>query len=461
MLRRVLPLAVATALLAAPAAHAATSSSEARLADAVNSYSRALGVPRDSAPAIKKAGLSTSLAGKLADEVDQLHRCDALSRAWIPAIREAFSAGLPEGTAPVMPFTSQRSGDSVLGSPLVTLPNPMLPANFPFEDEVRRCGEASVSRLGALRTELTGKTVPSLDLWPVLRLSPGRSTFVHDYVLLVVTAGDNAFLNNAGGSGIDIWRGPAGSGAQIEAPARGCIDAFDLIRERTCTMTSAALLVLGGHNTFGRLEAPDPQTDAYCTADPVSKRVFVQAAGVIGVGAAIVVGSDNQWFGKVLTTGVGHIGGFGYLRADGDRNHYTLIRSGLGASVVGGIGQFVANGNDNVYSYYTPRPTDPSAQPGTPGSGGVVNDLNGCDNGNAITLGSGQVGGIGAFEANGVGNSYTAGRDSLGTGKVLGKGSFFDGAGGTETYAGPGAVGRANNITILPTSSNNGTFIDQ
>ena len=60
-----------------------------------------------------------------------------------------------------------------------------------------------------------------------------------------------------------------------------------------------------------------------------------------------------------------------------------------------------------------------------------------------------------------LGNSYTAPKYSLGSGILLGKGTFSTTGGGNDSYTGPGATGRANNTTILPTRTNNGTFIDK
>src|SRR5205807_590562 len=153
------------------------------------------------------------------------------------------------------------------------------------------------------------KPKQALDIWPILRLAPGHGhhTYTHDYVLLVDTGGHNTFLNNAGGSVLDIWRGPPHQHATHVASARGCIDAFDIIRRQTCTLASAALLDLGGHNTYGQLESPDPQTDGVCTQSKVEPRVFVQGTGVLGVGVLIDEGSYNTYTGKVLTTGTAHI----------------------------------------------------------------------------------------------------------------------------------------------------------
>jgi hypothetical protein len=324
-----------------------------------------------------------------------------------------------------------------------------------------------VKRLDAVRSALSAHHVSSkstLDLWPVLRFSPGSGhhTYVNDYVLLVDTGSYNTFLNNAGANAIDIWRGPAGQHARITAPARGCIDAFDIIRSRTCAIASAALLDTGSHNTYGAKQAPDPQTDGVCTNDPVEPRVFVQGTGLLGVGVLIDEGSYNTFTGKVLTTGTGHVGGYGYLRVDGDHNSYSVIRDGLGDAVVGGTGTLIANGSYNTYGYYTPGPITPFAQQGSYGSGGVVDDLNNCDAGTGITLGSGEVAGVGHFVATGGHNSYTAPQDSLGSGTVFGKGTFSDtGSGGTDVFAGPGATGgRGTGATVQPTQDNDGTFVD-
>jgi hypothetical protein len=460
-----LGLLAATALGAAPAADAAQAPANARLTAAVNRYSRHLGYKRDHGPAIRRAALPSDVAYRLADELNQLYRCDLITRSALPALLQRFPAGFPEGTPPVMP-TTQRAGDTTLGFPVPAAPNPELPENFPFQHAVQKCGEASVGKLDRVQAALTGRALPqsaSLDLWPVLRLAPGdgHHTYTNDYVLLVEMGGHNTFLNNAGGSGMDIWRGPAGSAAKLHGPAHGCVAAFDIVRKQLCNLGSAALLELGGDNQYGSLDAPDPATDAACTNDPVQRRSFVQGAGVAAVGILIDAGSNNTYYGKTLTTGVGHIGGYGYLRAEGDHNRYSIIRSGLGSSVVGGIGVFIAQGDDNTYGYYDPAPKDPNAQPGALGSGGIVNDLNGCDNGTSILLGSGAVGGVGVFQAHGTGNSYTAPVNSLGSGTVGGKGTFISDGGGADTYAGPGAAGRADNTTVAPTSTNNGTFVDR
>jgi hypothetical protein len=460
-------LAAGTTLLAGPAvaAHASTPSADARLARAVDRYSRALGVKQRSLPEIKAAALPSPVANRLSAELEQLYRCDVVTRSNADLVRRLVKAGLPDGTPPPGP-TSQRAGDTVLGFPVPESPNPEVPEHFPFETAVRLCGESVVRRLEALRAELSGRDLPAssaLNLWPVLRFAPGNGnhTYVHDYALLVEMGGANSFFNNAGGSGLDVWRGPAGSGAKITGQARGCRDAFDIVRARTCTLASGALLVMQGGNRFGRLQSPAGTTDESCTNDPVERRVYIQGAGIAGVGVLIAQGDRNSYTGKVFAQGSGHIGGYGYLRADGSDNTYTAIRTSQGGSVVGGIGTLIANGDRNAYTYYVPGPKDAAAEPGQLGSGGVVNDLNGCDAGSSLIQGAGGVGGVGVFRALGVSNSYTASVDSLGSGTNGGKGTFLQEGAGDETYAGPGAQGRDDNVAIAPTKTNNGTFTDR
>jgi hypothetical protein len=456
----------------AAALAAGTETPNQRLAAAVDSYSAALGVERHSLSAVDAAGIPAGVAGALADELTQLHACDAITQSNINvALRllgGQYGTGLPLGQPGVFPFPVQQQGSTVLGVPVPPAPNPPVYQQFPFQAQVEQCGQVSVSKLMALKKQLASTNVPAsaaLNLWPVLSFQPstaGHHTYLNDYVLLVDEGSYNSFFNNAGGSGIDIWRGPAGQGAPTVAPARGCIDAFDIIRRHTCTLASAALLELGSHNTYGRLQPPDPQTDGVCTAASLEPRVFVQGTGVLGVGVLIDEGSHNTYVGKVLTTGTGHVGGYGYLRDDGNDNTYKVIRDGLGDAVVGGIGTLIANGSGNRYSSYMPPPINPAAPAGTYGSGGVVDDLNNCDAGTGTTLGAGEVAGVGVFTAVGGGNAYNAPQDSLGSGLVAGKGTFTDTvSGGTDTYSGPGATGgRGTGATVAPTSTDNGSFTD-
>lgn len=358
-----------------------------------------------------------------------------------------------------------------MGTPLLPLwqPPPVTPDSIrpggPLERAIAACGKRFTGKLESVRIASSavrpGQRGGALDLWPVLSYQPGggQRTYQKDYGLLVDTGANNTFENNAGGNMIDVWRGPAGSGAPIIGPARGCIDAFDIIRSKTCVVSAAALLDTGGHNTFGVKTQPDPATDGVCTSSPVEPRVFVQGTGLLGVGLLIEEGSNNTLTGKVLATGTGHVDGYGYLRVDGSRNVFSVIRFGLGDAVVGGTGTLIVNGNNNTYNFYMPAPKRPFLIAGTYGSGGVVNDLNNCDAGTTLTLGAGAVGGTGVFSALGGHNSYTAPIQSLGFGIVAGAGTFSNiGSACTNTYTGPGVTDGLGTCKTVKTR--NGSFTD-
>jgi hypothetical protein len=463
--------AAASAAPAAAAVTPANASANAKLTATVDAYSATLAIPQNVSAKVAAANLPAAVAGAITAELSQLYQCDAVTRAATSALFANFpyGPGLPIGFPGVFPFPVQTQGATVLGVPVTMqpLPDPQLPVNFPFQPQVAKCGQASVTALKAIQTALKANpTSSTLDLWPILSFQPGTAghhTYANDYVLLVDEGSNNTFLNNAGGNELDVYRGPAGSPAPIIGPARGCIDAFDIVRAHTCTLSAAALLDPGSYNTYGAKTRPDPATDGMCTASPLESRTTVQGSGLAGVGILVDEGSHNTFIGKVLTDGAGQVGGYGYMEVDGNDNTFTAIRDAFGASVVGGIGTFVLNGNGNTFSTYMPSAIIPFAPAGTLGSGGVVDDVNNCDAGTGLTLGAGEVGGVGIFTAHSTqGNSYDAPQQSLGSGLVLGKGTFTTTGGGNDAYTGAGgaAAGRGNNTTVQPTSTDNGMFSD-
>jgi hypothetical protein len=457
-------LAAGGAFVASAQTATADPTANLRLASAIDTYSASFGLPQSSLSKVKAANLPAGVANALGAELEQLYACDKITQTQLPALMQTFKLGLTDSQLGAFPGT-QTSGQTILGVPITAFPDPNSPVMLGFEAALRSCGDSVVTRLDAVKTQIASANLPdtaALDAWPVLRLSPGNvnDIYVNDYVLLVDAGGTNKLFNNAGGNALDIFRGPAGSIAKTIGSARGCIDAVDLIRAQTCTFAASAALVMSDGNQFEKLEAPDANTDGLCTNDPVTKRIVTQGAGLAGVGVLIVEGSNNAFYGKSINNGFGHIFGYGYQRTDGDNNTYTTIRSALGSSILAGVGTFIANGSHNSYTTYVPGPKDPNAAKGMLGSGGVASDLNNCDSGQAVTLGAGTLAGIGRFEANGVDNTYNAPIQSLGYGGQLGKGRFHQGGSGTDTYTGPGAAGRGNNVTVNPTTTNNGQFID-
>jgi hypothetical protein len=409
----------------------------AALADVVEAFSVELGVQVDATPALRAGRLDERVAAGMAATLGALLTCHRITSSALPETRQLWRQGalFAESEAP---STSGWAAD------------------------FRACGTTASSRLGQLGAALdalgpAAMQSNAVDLWPILRFEPegGDDVYVHDYVLLVDAAGDDGYFNNAGGNGIDVKRGPAGSGAPFEAPARGCQTAREALIGQECVLTAAALVDSTGEDVYGRLEAPD--VDAACTADPVVRRILIQGAGAVGVGLLLDAQGDDTYTGKVITTGAGHINGFGHLRERGGNDSYLVIRIGEGAATVGGNGSLVDSGGHDTFDFYIPSPLDPNAPNLTPGAGGVLDDQGRCDRGARLTLGAGNLGGVGLLDNAGGDDSYRSSERGQGFGSG-GFGTFRDSGGGRDTYA--GAPGRGNNVTILPSADNQGFFQD-
>lgn len=328
--------------------------------------------------------------------------------------------------------------------------------------------ERSVS---AARVGLAGGS--DVDLWPVLRLDLDGSddTVAHDYVLSVDAGGDDVYLNNAGGNLIDVRRGPAGSGAMSTGPARGCVNpAYDLLAGE-CVISEALLVDAAGNDTYGRAAPPDPELDGLCTADPLVHRVATGGVGSWGVGILLDGGGDDRYLGKSVTLGAGHFGGVGILvDASGD-DTYEAIRLAKGFGTLFGVGVFHDAGGDDVYSYYMPRPLDPAAEDRTLGAGGALDTGGTCDRISRWEGGSGFLGGVGVFLDDAGDDVYSVAppsphepgaselirpTGSLGFGDA-GFGLFVDGS-GTDRY--DGMPGRADGETVGPSDASQGFFHD-
>jgi hypothetical protein len=427
---------VAGMLLAAPVAGAkgGLNKDTRRLAAVVNEFSSKLGVKRDATGAIRRARLPRQVAHDLTGLLSTLRRCHGITRRAFPTVEQL----LPH-----------RPGG---GPPPATEPD------LGFQDDVINCGRAATASANTLST-LSGAMARArkarLDLWPVLRYEPGAgdTTYTTDYVLIVDRAGNDSYFNNAGGNALDIVR--------HKTPARGCIDAFDIIRPATCVLSAAAVIDLAGNDTYGRLDPPDPDTDGLCTSGSVQRRIFTGGAGVAGVGILIDRRGDDRYTGKVITMGAGHIGGYGLLRDEAGNDSYAIVRTGLGAAIVGGLGELIDGGGNDRFDFYVPAPLNPLAPNLTPGAGGVRDDLDRCNRDVSLTLGAGSIGGVGQFSATGGDDFYRAPLFSLGSGDRGGAGRFSDLGGGNDTSTGDGAFGRANNVALPPTPFNQGTFEDR
>lgn len=410
-----------------------------RLAAVVEEFAAELGVAEIDTAAIHESELPPDLAYLTAEALSVLLSCHRTARAALPEVQRAWEDGL------------------LFENAAQATPRPA------WADTIGACGEAVAASVDALGGPVAATAVggPSpLDLWPVLRFEPenGDDLYEHDYVLTLDAGGDDRYFNNAGGNLIDVKRGPPGSGALIQAPARGCQTAAEVFTRQDCVIAAAALLDSSGDDVYGRFEAPDPEVDAGCTADPLVRRILIQGSAIVGVGVLVDENGSDLYTGKVLTTGAGHINGFGHLRDLRGNDSYLVIRIGEGAATVGGTGTLLDLGGDDSFDFYIPSPLDPGAPNLTPGAGGVVDDQGRCDRGARLTIGAGSLGGTGHFRNEGGDDSYTSSNRGQGSGSSGGFGTFVDTGAGRDAYR--GAPGRGNGVTLLPGVDNQGLFRD-
>lgn len=237
---------------------------------------------------------------------------------------------------------------------------------------------------------------------------------------------------------------------------------------------SAALLIeVAGNDTFGRMEAPNPEADGICTDEPLVHRVFTEGAGFAGVGMLLDGAGSDTYLGKGMTQGAGHIGGVGILRDESGNDVYHAMRLSKGSGTLGGLGVLRDAGGNDRYTYYMPRALDPEAPFKTPGSGGGLTTNGLCDNRARWDEGTGILGGVGVLIEEAGDDSYQAGEPldhlvgttnplrrtgSMGYGDFQGVGLMIDRA-GSDHYT--GMPGRADGKTVFPSPEATGLFSDQ
>lgn len=432
----------------------------AALTGAVAALGSEFGVPLEPAVPTAAARLPEGVSGRLALLVRGLLDCQL---AAVPA-RQAISDPAAAGALSVPPR-------DVPGAVRASL------ALEPVSVALRACA----GRLQALALEAGSflATVPEeergdgLDLWPVLRYSPGEGAerYAHDYALIVDGGGDDLYLNNAGGSLLDLKRGPPGAPSPERAPARGC-HKLPLDFPGECFAGVALLLDVAGNDTYGMREKPDPTNDGFCTPDPLVRRIATGGAGLIGVGILIDEAGDDHYVSKTLSQGSGHIAGVGVLRDLAGDDHYLAIRTSQGFALIAGLGLLRDEDGDDVFERYTPGPLDPEAGYQRPGSGGVIDDRGTCDTlprqlqGSAFLPGSVgilvNIGGNDSYQgappATQRSDAFMFPHGSQGYGGNGGFGILDDMGNGRDTYR--EVPGRGDGVTIGPSPDSAGLFRD-
>jgi len=410
------------------------------LMQAADGLGAALGVPVDAAPAVAAAHLPGAVAGRLALLLEGLRVCQLAAR---PA-RAAWRAALPPPEATVA--------------------------------ALRRCA-APLESL-ALETASFLRSAPAdaggpLDVWPVLRYAPGPSDdrYRHDYALLVDQGGDDTYENNAGGNLLDLLRGPPSSPAPKKEPARGC-HTFGVDYPGECVSAVGLLIDGAGNDTYGVFNAPDPDDDGFCTADPLVRRITTIGAAFAGVGVLVDGGGDDHYAGKTAALGSGHFAGVGILRDEGGNDTYTALRNSQGYALESGVGILRDDTGDDTYDWYMTAPLDPAAPFQRPGAGGVVDDTGLCDNLPRQMQGTAQTAGsVGILDDLQGADHYRGAplvkqpfppldsmHGSQGWGGGGGLGVLTD-HGGQDTYT--GVPGHADDRVVGPSADSSGYFDDE
>ena len=445
------------------------------LATAVSALSADVGLPQDTAAAIGAAGLSTEVAGRVANVLTAMAVCRQVT--------ETHFAAIPTNLLSLV----LKTGGSL---------DPLAHA------DIRACAEPVWRRTVELQLALDDLAAPQaascavpgtadLDLWPVLRLDGGTcedNTYLHDYLLVVDVGGDDTYRNNAGGNMVDVNFSPAGSavtGLRGTGPAKGCQRAIPGLTALDCVPAVGVLLDLAGQDTYGVRETPDHDTG--CTTDPVVRRMMTAGAGFLGVSVLRDSGGTaDAYTGKTGALGAGHIFGVGLLSDDGGNDTYTAVRNSQGFALVGGFGLLHDQAGADTYGFYMPAPINPAAPNQTEGAGGVRDDEGEglCDRiprfvqGTANVL-PGTTGVLiddagadsyhGAFAGEFIGpiQNPSTRAGSLGFGNNQGLGVFLDRAGTDDTYVvdgEPTVVGvpaRGDNVTVQPGNDSTGSGLGQ
>lgn len=333
----------------------------------VNLHSASLGFPVDHGSAIRNAGMSEEFAGRVALLMQAVNACPPVDDDPVVTGEQVECAAKVQDTVAGILRTEEQASSS------------------------------------DLQTQGATPCLTDVDTWPSLYIDCDGSNdrYAHDYSQIIDKGGNDIYDNNAGGNLLDTQRGPQGSAAPMNGKAVGCEHAQTLPGAppsapppQDCSADRQTTLVDEGtdDDVYGVFKPPrtrddnpfpaDRRVDGDCTNDKVIRRVVLQGAGFQGNGTLVDEGGNDRYRAKTASQGAGHIGGQGVLRdlGRGD-DDYLAIRSSQGFSLVGGegFGLLQDRGGNDRYHTYMPRPFDPNAWIGEPGSGGVVDDFNNCD----------------------------------------------------------------------------------
>lgn len=312
--------------------------------------------------------------------------------------------------------------------------------------------DAATPRLQALARELappaahasTLAPAPLVDIFPVLGIDPlgVSNVFPHDYVLSIDLGGNDVYDNNAGGSilfGRGFILGDSSTfGPQIPFTGLTMGGEYEDAAE---SYTATLAIDVAGDDTYGVYKEPSRKggsRDHLCTNGPLIRRIVVQGSGSGGIGMLVDLAGNDQYRGKTLAQGNGHVSGVGVLfDADGD-DRYTAIRSAQGSSVLQGVGVQVDLRGDDVHEMKSPV-------------GGIWNvDRGRCDATERLAMGASVIQGASLFVDAAGNDRYDVDAQALGhIDAIAAFGTFWE-LGGVDDYG--GFPGRGNGVRLVTTS---------
>jgi hypothetical protein len=345
--------------------------------DRTAELSAALGFPQDPTLQFQTANLPDEIAGRLANVVQDLIACNAITQQHYSELRDRMEEIATTGGG----LNSSDFAD--IDACALSL--------WTSTTELERANAADPSLCGSPHV---GAFV---DVWPVLRYDGLclDNLYQNDYLLIVDAGGNDTYMNNAGSNMVDVNFSPPTSlvpGVRGRGPARGCQRAIPGLAAADCVPAVAVVLDMRGNDTFGVKQTPDH--DRGCTADLLIRRMVTVGVGFLGVGILRDAGGgSDKYTGKTGAVGAGHIFGVGILSDSGGNDTYSAVRNSQGFALVGGVGILNdESGNDN-YGFYMPSPLNPAALNQQEGAGGVRDDEGEglCDRIPRFTLGAANV----------------------------------------------------------------------
>lgn len=322
----------------------------------------------DEADRLEQSRRNAELAEELSSSTGP-GELSAASAAWQSAtlgLEIDASRPQPEGRAPstVVERLATRAGGDVPEAELARLdeqPEPRrttlagLLAAYDAYREVARLATGedptaeAVAGLLEARTEFVRRVQAFSDVWeettgppviveapPAIRLDLTTSceggTYTADYLLQVDTCGDDTYLNNAGGSGVDLPE-PPGSPASLDPCLPGIrvpeIGAQDWIGYGA----GAASIDLAGDDTYAS-----------------GRSCGINGGGYFGSGFLLDARGDDTYRGWNHGINGGARQGFGFLLDGGGNDTYESGASGVnGGGFVSGYGKLIDLGGEDRY----------------------------------------------------------------------------------------------------------------